>query len=248
MAGKRKVLPLDAEAYKRLFEAVKADDDVPVDVELAIYLMMFCGLRVGEAVHVHKSWFSESVLSDGTVVLDLEIPDYYPCFKDDGCSLCSRDSTRHDDPGVWGPKTTGRQMKKIQKPKPVPVPSEFTNHSDYSDGESKVETGLPELVDRFFTLHDYVGGSTNKVRRHLHRIATDEGLQYVQGRGVKELSTGTVADVHPHDLRGSWAVQALRSEVSDRKLMDWAGWQSIDEIRTYGEFVDDPDGKQRRRF
>ena len=57
--------------------------------KVLIGLLAYCGLRVGEAVHLKLAWIREG---------EIHIPSSMPC----GCHACSK---RPKSPGVWVPKS-----------------------------------------------------------------------------------------------------------------------------------------------
>jgi len=58
--------------------------------KVLVGLMMFCGLRIGEAVHLNSSWLKEG---------EIHIPARMPC----NCWECSK--RKGDNKGFWKPKT-----------------------------------------------------------------------------------------------------------------------------------------------
>jgi hypothetical protein len=58
----------------------------------------------------------------------------------------------------------------------------------------------------------------------------------------------TIPNIIGHDLRASWATQALRCGVEDDTLMDWGGWKTREMIDHYRGFIGDPDGGQRTQY
>lgn len=200
--------------------------------KLICKLLVFTGLRNQAVSHLSKGW-----VEDGMNGMQIRVPRESVCnigeSESGACSTCSKRG------GVWVPKTdSGSRL--------VPVVGEWHDH--YND--VRKPTGLPDLLNWYFTENDVVGGSKKLINRAVKRAALHGGLHNEQSRGFVEMSDmdEPVPDVMPHDLRGSWACQCIRSDINKFRIRDWGGWADVSMLNKYARFVGDVNGDERKKF
>jgi len=219
---RREAQPFNAEQYSHWIRFLRSDhwilDRVPQGVLCSIWSMSVCGLRVGESAELSRSWFQE-----GAQGAEITVP------KDNGEG--------------WTPKTKSGFRS-------VPVPEKMEDHHT---GET-VQIPAERLMRAYFVGSETVNRNAPTVRAWFYKMAIqtdlgDLGLGYVDTTiaGSKGGQT-TIPDVMPHDLRASWCVQCLRSNVNRYTVRDWGGWKKSDMVDHYARFVGDPSGKERSKF
>jgi len=251
MAGNRKVLPMEEDNYVRFIRtAINMRNDETADFGekdlLMVLLPACCGLRIGEVAHLSAKWITHT--NNGPAI---RIPKKWPCTlgRSGSCARCKAESSFYDDPSLWGPKTKGRWPEKGAYP--IPLTNTLT---DAVTGD-EVETNLANRLISYFKVHDQLGvAGYETIRFRVRRVAQQtKDLHLDHGRGlvnrlVAKNDRQTVPDLHPHDLRGSWACHCLRRQISDYTLRDWGGWQDLDMINYYSSFVGDVDGSGRDKL
>lgn len=164
-------------------------------------------------------------------------------IEEDGCYHCHKDRYSGDDGFFRVKKHT------VGAGREVPVWDEWI---DYHRGESR-PTELPEMLETYFKTNDSFGFTPHqfgnvvyKVAQRRHDIIANqhEGEAEKWVAGKKEVAP----DIHPHDLRATWATQCLRAGVDDEQLMDWAGWKTREMIDRYRSKLNDPSGENTKRY
>jgi len=233
---KRDQLPLPAEGFSRFNDAAHEHDDHQYRV--IGQLLLHCGLRNGTAGHMHEDW-----IEHGPHGMQVRVPKQWPCNigqGGQGCYHCKKETSR-GPPDTWKPKSeSGTRV--------VPIPNDFYDY--HLDKRRSIE--LPQLLDSYFHLNNGINTSTSKISEIVHHLARDAGLEKIQGRGMVERThcgrTEMFPDVTPHDLRGSWACQLVRSDVNRFRARDWGGWADVAMLNKYAKFVGGGDGSDREKY
>jgi len=145
--------------------------------------------------------------------------------------------------GGWTPKTGSGSRS-------VPVPLKMEDHHS---GET-VQLPAERLMQAYFVGSETVSREVYCIRSWVYKIAMQTDLAEMGLGTVKTTVAGSkdgqteIPDIMPHDLRASWAVQCLRSDVNRYTVRDWGGWKKTDMVDRYAKFVGDPSGKERSKF
>lgn len=164
-------------------------------------------------------------------------------IQENGCASCHRDKYSCDDGFFMVKKNTegvGRE---------VPV---WENWMDYHKGESR-PTELKKWLDHYFATNETFGISMSHFSRVVKRVA-ERRHDVIANHHEGEVKTWIgnkkriVPDIKAHDLRATWATQCLRAGVEDSQLMDWAGWGGRKMIDKYRSKLNDPSGKNTKKY
>lgn len=191
-----KYTPLTAEQQHLMIETAEAGDTKD---ELIVKCLLHLGLRADEFAHMRADWVQVKPNGDVDVVIPAEdvctggnaslgknnSGGANPHDRGDPCHKCRQDHRS----GKWKAKTDN-------SPRTITVPDQWTN--PYT-GE-KEQTGLPELLQGWFTLNDQIpmtGGTVNnRIRRMLRTAEIDR-------------------DCTAHDFRNTYGIN-LASKNFDR--------------------------------
>lgn len=225
--GRREQLPLTSRGLAKFVDGIEKLEKPKS--KLICKLLVFTGLRNQTVGHLSKEW-----VEDGMNGMQIRVPRKSECRIGKGVGSCA-----DCDGDMWVPKSeAGARV--------VPVMGEWTDHYN----GVKRSSGLPDLLNWYFTENDVVGGSRNAINRVVKRAALHGGLHNEQGRGFVEMHdlSEPVPDVMPHDLRGSWACQCIRSDINKFRVRDWGGWADVSMLNKYARFVGDVNGDERKKF
>ena len=217
--ARREQLPLNSRGLVKFVDGIEKLEKPKS--KLICKLLVFTGLRNQAVAHLSKEW-----VEDGMNGMQIRVPRESVCDigESGACATCSERG------GVWVPKSdAGARL--------VPVVDEWYDH--YND--VRKPSGLPDLLNWFFTENDVVGGSRNLINRAVKRAALHGNLHNEQGRGFVEMDDmpEPVPDVMAHDLRGSWACQCIRSDIMKFRIRAWGGWSVVLLLDKYARCVGD---------
>lgn len=220
---RRDAYPLGAAAYRDMIDELQTNvelrERMPTAARVAIYAMLLCGLRIGEAVTMKSGWVSVSA-GGAAIVVPSEVS--------------SRGSG-----GSFRPKT-------ISGNRSVPVPGDFTDHSRGEGVSLEFERVLKAYFVNHEEVNRGKECIRRWMCELALEAGVDEYRslrEYTFDREPKEYP-----DVIPHDLRASWCAQCLRSDVNRYTVRDWGGWADMSMINRYAKYVGDPSGEQIKRF
>lgn len=193
-----------------------------LDKRVVIGLMIWCGWRVGEAVHLSVDDIEHT--ASGIVV---RVP----------TEVASADG--------WSAKTaTGSRS--------VPVIESFTDHDAGEDVDVPLDDWLRAMELRGegvgFSSKKTATRALVELLEHVgsEPFRRPEVTRVFNGKGVE--LTFTTADVINHDLRASWCAQALRSDINRFTVRDWGGWSDLSMVNRYAKYVGDPSGASVEAF
>lgn len=221
----RNAKPLPPEAYKILIDMLLSDHEVldrcPLGAQISIWGMAVCGLRIGESAEISRTW--HNMTASGS---ELHIPDesYDPNSDSEG----------------WSPKTHSGVRS-------VPIPQTMKCHAT---GE-RIQIPFGRLLQSYFVGLSEVNRGSQSIRNWLYKIVRHTTLTELLGEKTVDLASKKrimTAQIIPHDLRATWATQALRSDVGRYTIRDWGGWENTEMIDRYAKYVGDPSGKEIQKF
>lgn len=196
---------LSSEEFGRLVDGALQLDETDADEALiAIYLAGRLGMRIGEIVHLRRSWVNWERMM-------IEIPRFEPCRRgQDGgvCGYCrqqAKQALTYDSDATLDEKLAQRWTPKTETSARA-IPFDF-------------DETLKEIVIEFFAEYDEFPKSRVTLTRRVKAAAEKGGLN--------------TEFVYPHALRATAATHHAYRGLSAAPLQALMGWRKLEVAEKY---------------